>query len=167
MAFGDYPINKNYGVGTLTFGCRKLTVQDLLQFSSQKLCGKILVAFKWFLTGKGLYATDEGLQDLLQKNELYEVILEKYPKLNNLLTIHHMVIDIFEKQKIEKKPEAMPPELAIKAGQKAQPKEPIGGNDEKEKFKGLVEELKKNQRNLHEPEKERSCTQDTHPFLNL
>ncbi len=95
-------INKNYAIGTLVFGCRKITIHDLLQFSSKKFCGKILIVIKWLLTGKGLYVTDEGLGELLQKDELCKIILKKYPKLKDLLKTHRLVIDVFGKQKKEK-----------------------------------------------------------------
>ncbi len=101
MGFDINAINEHYALGTLTFGIRKIEIQDLLEFSREKLCGKILIAFKWILTGKGLYLKEETLQNLLLKNEHYKAILKKYPKLESLLKTHQVAIHAFENQKQE------------------------------------------------------------------
>lgn len=90
--------NANYKLDSLTLGFRKLEIHDLLEFSDEKICGKILIAFKWFFTGKGLLLTEESLQNLVLNDINYNSIIEEFPKLKSLLITHQVAINAFKKQ---------------------------------------------------------------------
>lgn len=88
-SLSNYPINGEESlVGRLTLGLRNLTTKDLhdlVIFSEQKTSwlGKVWVAIKLILTGKGII-TDQGIISIIRNNPNQD----HHPNMDRLIRIH-------------------------------------------------------------------------------
>lgn len=95
-------INDKFPLGRLTLGLRSIQIQDLVTYSQKKLCGRILLSFKWLLLGKGFPLLGKtSIEQLILKHPNGLEILENYPILRTFIKVNRAALNIFENQNPE------------------------------------------------------------------
>lgn len=93
----------NLILGKLKLGIvyKELTLDDVVQYSQNKLCGKIFLFIKFALTGKGIL-TKDGVKTLLEMNNtLSSEVYKKYPNLDTVYNTYSVALKVINKTENE------------------------------------------------------------------